>query len=179
MKLYESIQSAMDSLTNELAPAVQSIVDGTREFNPDEAFDALIHIADLKRQARDIESTINELFTADMRARGEKVREFTGHTVERKFSSTRKNWQHETLLQTVVNTSLADEQSQVVDPTTGEVLDLTVIAKPLIDNVVRNLTAAAAIREWRVTALRAIVPGLNPDDFCEVEKTEKVSIRTK
>jgi hypothetical protein len=54
-----------------------------------------------------------------------------------------------------------------------------VVAKPLIDGVVKNIVDAAAIRDWRVTALRAMIPGLNPDDFCEVEKTERVSIRKK
>jgi hypothetical protein len=75
--------------------------------------------------------------------------------------------------------SLANAEGEVVDPATGEVLDILTIAKPLIDNVVKNLTATAAIRDWRVTAVRNIVPGLNPDDFCEVEKSERVSILRK
>jgi hypothetical protein len=83
------------------------------------------------------------------------------------------------LIEAVINTSLADENGEVVNPSTGEVIDIITIAKPLIDNVIRNLTATAAIRDWRVTALRNIVPGMNPDDFCEVEKSEKVSILRK
>ena len=114
-----------------------------------------------------------------MRLNGEKVRDYGTHVAERKISSTRKNWEHKTLLEAVVNTSLADEDSRVIDPNTGEVIDLLVIAKPIIDLVVKNIADAAAIRDWRVTALRAMIPGLNPDDFCEVEKTERVSIRKK
>jgi hypothetical protein len=75
--------------------------------------------------------------------------------------------------------SLSQDGGTVIDPNTGELVDLITIAKPIIDIVVKNVTEAAAIRDWRVTALRAMLPGLNPDDFCEVEKAEKISIRRK
>ena len=114
-----------------------------------------------------------------MRQQGERALFFGDMVAERRISSTRKNWEHKTLLEAVVNKSLSEESASVVDPSTGEVLDLSYYAKPLIDNVVRNLAVAAAIRDWRVTALKAMIPGLNPDDFCEVEKAERVSIRKK
>ena len=179
MRINEQIQSVMNSLTDTAGATVKSFEDGTSEFNPDDAFNALVDIAELKRQTRQIEDSINELLVAWMRLNGEKTRDYGTHVAERKISSTRKNWEHKTLLEAVVNMSLADENSRIIDPNTGEVIDLLVVAKPLIDGVVKNIVDAAAIRDWRVTALRAMIPGLNPDDFCEVEKTERVSIRKK
>ena len=110
---------------------------------------------------------------------GDKLLEFGDMVAERKFNSSRKNWAHQVLMEVVVNQALAKDATSVVDPSTGEIIDLTTYAKPIIDSVVEHLTRAAAIREWRVTALKAMVPGLNPDDFCEVEKSERVSIRPK
>lgn len=179
MKLNEEVRGLMNNLAETVVPSVKSIENGAREFDPDEAFDALVNIAELKRQTREVEDAINELFVAWMRLNGEKIRDYGTHVAERKVSSSRKNWEHKTLLEAVVNMSLSQEDSMVIDPATGEVIDLIHIAKPLIDNVVKNLAEAAAIRDWRVTALRAMIPGLNPDDFCEVEKTERVSIRRK
>lgn len=179
MKINEQIQSVMDVLAETAGITVKSFEDGTSEFNPDDGFNALVNIAELKRQTRQIEDAVNELLVAWMRLNGEKVRDYGTHVAERKVSSSRKNWEHKVLLEAVVNTSLADENSRVIDPNTGEVIDLLVIAKPIIDTVVKNIADAAAIRDWRVTALRAMIPGLNPDDFCEVEKTERVSVRKK
>ena len=179
MKINEQIESVMNMLTETAGISVKSFEDGTSEFNPDDGFNALVNIAELKRQTRQIEDAVNELLVAWMRLNGEKVRDYGTHVAERKVSSSRKNWEHKTLLEAVVNTSLADENSRVIDPNTGEVIDLLVIAKPIIDTVVKNIADAAAIRDWRVTALRALIPGLNPDDFCEVEKTERVSVRKK
>lgn len=179
MKLNEDVQSVMNQLSETIVASVKSIENGAREFDPDEAFNALVNIAELKRQTREVEDTINELFVAWMRMNGEKIRDYGTHVAERKVSSSRKNWEHKTLIESVVNMSLAQEASSVIDPSTGEVIDLVEIAKPLVEQVVKNLSDAAAIRDWRVTALRAMIPGLNPDDFCEVEKTERVSIRRK
>lgn len=179
MKLNEQVSSLMDNMSESVSATIKSIENGAREFDPDEAFNALVNIAELKRQTREVEDSINELFVAWMRLNGEKIRDYGTHVAERKVSSSRKNWEHKTLLEAVVNMSLSNEDSTVVDPTTGEVIELIQIAKPLIDNVVKNLSDAAAIRDWRVTALRAMIPGLNPDDFCEVEKSERVSIRRK
>lgn len=179
MKINEQIQSVMDVLAETAGSTVKGFEDGTSEFNPDDGFNALVNIAELKRQTRQIEDSVNELLVAWMRLNGEKVRDYGTHVAERKVSSSRKNWEHKVLLEAVVNMSLADENSRVIDPNTGEVIDLLLIAKPIIDIVVKNIADAAAIRDWRVTALRAMIPGLNPDDFCEVEKTERVSVRKK
>jgi len=114
-----------------------------------------------------------------MRMNGDKLIELGGMVAERKFSSSRKNWEHATLVEAVVNKAISGSSGMVIDPNTGEVVDLANISKPLIDSVVESLIKTAAIREWRVTALRSMIPGLNPDDFCEVEKAERVSIRKK
>lgn len=179
MKLNEEVQLVMNQLSESVVASVKSIENGASEFDPDEAFNALVNIAELKRQTREVEDAINELLVAWMRMNGEKIRDYGTHVAERKISSSRKNWEHKTLIEAVVNMSLEQDASSVVDPNTGEVIDLISIAKPLIDEVVKNISEAAAIRDWRVTALRAMIPGLNPDDFCEVEKTERVSIRRK
>ena len=179
MKLNEPIEQSMNLLSETVAVQIKGVASGEVEFNADEAFEFLMSVADLKRVIKEYENEVNEQFVVHMRERGEKVKEYLGHTVERKISSTRKNWEHETILEAVVNMSLSGQAGDVIDPQTGEVLDLTMVAKPIIDHVVKNLVAAAAIRDWRVTALRAMIPGLNPDDFCEVEKNERVSIRKK
>lgn len=169
----ETLIKEFDSLVE------RSIVDEDYQLDMDDSFGALFMIGELKRRLSKIEEQVNISMVEHMKKNGEKVHDFGTHTVERKVSSRRKNWQHQTLIEAVINTSLSNEDSVVVDPNTGEVIDIIAVAKPLIDNVVRNLTATAAIRDWRVTALRNIVVGLNPDDFCEVEKSEKVSILRK
>ena len=169
----------MDDLAGHAKSTVVSIENGTREFDPDEAFNALVDIAEFKRQLRDVEDSINELFVAWMTLNGEKIRDYGTHVAERKVSSSRKNWEHKTLLEAVVNMSLEHEDSRVIDPVSGEVIDLVSLAKPLVDTVVKNLAEAAAIRDWRVTALKSMIPGLNPDNFCEVERSERISIRKK
>lgn len=165
----KEFESAANAFTGE---DVQSI-----DMNA--AFEAIFMIAEYKRRLGAIEEQVNQAMVTSMRMSGEKVHDFGTHKVERKVSSRRKNWQHQTLIEAVINVSLANAEGEVVDPTTGEVVDILSVAKPLIDNVVKNLTATAAIRDWRVTAVRNIIPGMNPDDFCEVEKSERVSILRK
>lgn len=178
-ELKGGIINIVDALAKDIRPSVRSLQDGTTETDPDMLFNALVDIAELKREIREVEDSLNELLVTWMRLNGEKVRVYGNHTAERKVSSTRKNWEHKTLLEAVVNMSLSQDGGTVIDPNTGELVDLITIAKPIIDVVVKNVTEAAAIRDWRVTALRAMLPGLNPDDFCEVEKAEKISIRRK
>lgn len=177
--LIVGIKGAMDFLTDSVRSTVRGLEDGATEINPDVLFNALVEISELKREVREVEDSVNELLVTWMRLNGEKVRNYGTHTAERKVSSSRKNWEHKTLLEAVVNMSLSQDGGTVIDPNTGELIDLIAIAKPIIDTVVKNVTEAAAIRDWRVTALRAMLPGLNPDDFCEVEKTERISIRRK
>lgn len=179
MSIYEAITEISVTLKENVGGATERLENEVDEFNKDNVFFALVALSDLKSQTRDLESRLNVLMTSYMRLNGEKILEFGDLIAERKFSSSRKNWEHATLLEAVVNTALSKNASSVIDPNTGELLDLSDFAKPIIDSVVEHVTRAAAIREWRVTALRAMVPGLNPDDFCEVEKAERVSIRRK
>ncbi|NQW12601.1 MAG: hypothetical protein HQ481_22280, partial [Alphaproteobacteria bacterium] len=63
---------------------------------------------------------------------GDKIIEFGSMVGERKFSSSRKNWEHATLVEAVVNKAVSGSSSMVIDPNTGEVVDLANISKPLI-----------------------------------------------
>lgn len=179
MIMYDAIKESETVLKENLGRTIERLENEAEEFNETEAFNALVALADIKGVVRDLEVRLNVLLTSWMRANGEKVLEYGDITAERKFSATRKNWQHQTLLEAVINKSLSQESTVVVDPATGEVIDLTTVARPIIDAVVENVTRAARIGDWRVTALRAMIPGMDPDNFCEVEKSERVSIRRK
>lgn len=179
MQMYELVDSVSETFKEAIGKTADRLESGAEEFDQDEVFNTLVQIAELKQVVRDTESRLNALLTKHMRMNGDKVLEYGSLIAERKFSSSRKNWDHQVLLEAVVNKALSQDAGMVVDPSTGEIVDLTAIAKPVVDAVVDTLTKAAAIREWRVTALRALIPGLNPDDFCEVDKVERVSIRRK
>jgi|TARA_R100000278_G_C5466810_1_gene162971 hypothetical protein len=100
--------------------------------------------------------------------------------IERRVSNYRKNWQNDSLLRSVVNTAMDEiEDRDYVDQTTGELINERNIVAPFIDAVVERLLACAAFRDWRVTALRNYMPGVDPDNYCEVESTTKAVIRRK
>lgn len=179
MEIYDSVREAEIILRENAQRTVERIENNAEEFNKEEAFNALVGLTDLKAVVRELEQRINILLTSWMRSQGEKILYFGDLTAERKFSSSRKNWQHATLLEAVISKSLQQESTVVVDPASGEIVDLALIARPIIDAVVGNLTHAARITDWRVTALREMIPGMDPDNFCEVEKSERVSIRKK
>jgi orotidine-5'-phosphate decarboxylase len=179
MTISHILDDHMRSLEIAIGGALDALEQDAVAFDPDDAIDSIVRFTEAKAQLRDFEQRLNALMVAYMRAAGERAIEKGDYLAERKMSSTRKNWEHATLLEAVVNASLSDEQTQLVDPSTGEVIELASIAKPLIDVVVRNISQAAAIRDWRVTALRTMIPGLNPDNFCEVEKTERVAVKRK
>lgn len=177
--MFDAIKEAQSILNDSVAKTVERLENQVEEFSETEAFNALVALSGLKSDVRELETRINILLTTWMRANGEKLIDFGDMTAERKFSTSRKNWQHGTLLEAVINKSLSQESTMVVDPSSGEVIDLTTIARPIIDAVVENVTKAARIGDWRVTALRSMLPGMDPDNFCEVEKAERVSIRKK
>lgn len=179
MQMFDAISVAVDVLNENVGATIERMEGQHEDFSQDEAFRTLIEITELKALIKEHETRLNMLLTQHMRMNGEKLLEMGNFIAERKFSSNRKNWNHQPLLEAVINRALSSDSSVVVDPATGEIIDLTAIAKPLIDAVVDNVTKAARLSDWRVTALRAMVPGLNPDDFCESEKTERVSIRRK
>ena len=179
MRMDELISSTGETLKDGIASVAGRIERREEEVNQQEVFLALAEFGELKHVVRELETRLNIILTEHMRMNGDKLLEYGNMIAERKISSSRKNWEHSTLIEAVVNNAIDGASSMVVDPNTGEVVDLANVSKPLIDAVVDNLTKAAAIRDWRVTALRTMIPGLNPDDFCEVEKAERVSIRRK
>jgi len=179
MRMDELIADVGETLKKGIESVAGRLERQEEKIDEQELFYALVEFGELKYLVRTLETRLNIILTENMRLSGEKYLEFNGMLAERKVSSSRKNWEHNTLIEAVVNKAISGASESVVDPNTGEVVDLASISKPLIDAVVENLTRAAAIRDWRVTALRAMIPGLNPDDFCEVEKAERVSIRRK
>ena len=136
MQMNELVQSAILLITENLTRTVDRLENGAEEINQDELFNTLVELSQLKYVVRDAETRLNVLLTQYMRMNGEKVLEYGNLVAERKFSSSRKNWEHGVLLEAVVNKVLSSESGLVVDPTTGEVVDLTHIAKPVIDAVV-------------------------------------------
>lgn len=179
MRMDELIADTGETLKKGIESVAGRLERQEEAIDAKELFYALVEFGELKYLVRTLETRLNVLLTEYMRMNGEKLLEFGNMIAERKVSSSRKNWEHNTLIEAVVNKAIAGASASVVDPNTGEVVDLAYISKPLIDAVVDNITRAAAIRDWRVTALRLMIPGLNPDDFCEVEKAERVSIRRK
>lgn len=177
--MHDAIKESQTILNENIGKTIERLENQVEEFSETEAFNALVALSTLKADVRELETRLNILLTTWMRANGEKLLDFGDMTAERKFSTSRKNWQHGTLLEAVINKSLSQESTVVVDPSSGEVIDLTTIARPIIDAVVENVTKAARIGDWRVTALRSMLPGMDPDNFCEVEKAERVSIRKK
>lgn len=179
MEMQQAIVDSTKFLQDHVGNTIARFESKKEEATEEELFNSLVEIGELKNLVRDLEKRLNALLVEEMRMNGDKVIEHNNLVAERRFSSTRKNWQHETLIEAVVNKALSKDSGVVVDPSSGEIIDLGEIARPIVDAVVDSLTKTAAIREWRVTALRAMVPGLNPDDFCEVEKVERVSIKPK
>jgi hypothetical protein len=179
MKMQQAIVESTKVLKEHVETEIVGLESKKNECEQDALFNSLVEIGELKNLVRELEKRINTLLVDEMRMNGDKILEYGNLVAERRFSSTRKNWQHETLIEAVVNKALSRDSGAVVDPSSGEIIDLSEIARPVVEAVVDNLMRTAAVREWRVTALRALLPGLNPDDFCEVEKVERVSIRAK
>ena len=102
----------------------------------------------------------------------------SNYEVERRVYNYRKNWQNDSLLRSVVNTAMDDiEDRNYVDQTTGELINERQIVEPFIEAVINRLLKCAAFRDWRVTALREYMPGVDPDNYCEVERSTKAVIR--
>ena len=88
-----------------------------------------------------------------------------------------RNWQNNVLIRSVVNTAMDEiADREYVDQETGEPVSERAILAPWIEAIVERLLECAAFRDWRVTALRARVPGLDPDNFCDVKRSSKATI---
>lgn len=133
-----------------------------------------------KSNMNDLNKEANPTLVTVMDMMGERRFEHSNYEVERRVSNYRKNWQNDSLIRSVVNTALDElDDRDYVDQTTGELINERQIVAPFIDAVVERLLKCAAFRDWRVTALREYMPGVDPDNYCETERTTKAVIRRK
>jgi len=130
-----------------------------------------------KSVMRDVDNEANPTLVTIMDNRGTRKFERGGLVVEKKQSSYRSNWQNNVLVRSVVNTAMDEiADREYVDQETGEPISERSILAPWIEAIVERLLECAAFRDWRVTALRARVPGLDPDNFCDVKRSSKATI---
>ena len=133
-----------------------------------------------KTNKADLDKEANPTLVTVMDMMGEKKFQHSNYEIERRVSNYRKNWQNDSLVRSVVNTALDEvEDRNYVDQNTGELVNEREIVAPFIEAVIERLLACAAFRGWRVTALRNYMPGVDPDNYCEVERTTKAVIRRK
>lgn len=131
-----------------------------------------------KTSMNDLDKEANPTLVTVMDMMGERKFQHSNYEVERRVSNYRKNWQNDSLLRSVVNTAMDDiEDRNYVDQTTGELINERQIVEPFIEAVINRLLKCAAFRDWRVTALREYMPGVDPDNYCEVERSTKAVIR--
>ncbi len=135
-------------------------------------------LGDIKAQVREVDSETNPSLVTVMDQMGERRFEVGSTMIERKVSNYRSNWQNQVLVRAVVNTALDDiEPRDYVDQETGAMISEREIVAPWMDAVVERLLECAAFRDWRVTALRARIPGMDPDNFCDVKRSVKAVLR--
>ena len=139
--------------------------------------DLLEIIKSIKANVRDAANEAHPALVTIMHNMGTKKFERGGLNVERKVSSYRTNWQNDVLIRSVINTALDEiNPRNYVDQDSGEFINEREIVAPWMDAIVDRLMACAAFRDWRVTALRAHIPGLDPDNFCDVKRSIKAVI---
>ena len=142
--------------------------------------DLLEIIKAIKANVRDADNEANPMLVAMMDNMGTKKFERGSLTVERRVSSYRTNWQNDVLVRSVINTALDEiHPRNYVDQESGAFINEREIVAPWLDAIVDRLLACAAFRDWRVTALRAHIPGLDPDNFCDVKRTVKAVVSAK
>lgn len=135
-------------------------------------------LGDIKAQVREIDNEANPSLVTVMDKMGQRNLEYASISVERRVSNYRSNWQNDVLVRAVINSALDEIQPrEYVDQETGEPIHEREIVAPWMDAVVDRLLECAAFRDWRVTALRHNIPGLNPDNFCDVKSTTKAVLR--
>lgn len=123
------------------------------ESDDQELFDALVIAHAIKGDFTDVFG----MFSAKVgeHIKDKEVSASNGQTIEKKFGSDRKGWEHEKLASEV----LRRLQSMSVDMDTGEVLiSSEEIAMKLLDYVQPSY--------WRTKELNKI--GINADNYCEV-----------
>jgi hypothetical protein len=139
--------------------------------------DLLEIIKGIKSNVRDADNEANPTLVQIMDNMGTKKFQRGILNVERKVSSYRTNWQNDVLIRSVANTALDEiEERQYVDQESGQFVSERAIVGPWLDAVVDRLLECAAFRDWRVTALRHHIPGLDPDNFCDVKRSVKAVV---
>lgn len=182
-KLIE-IQEAGDELRRLMGEAIRSAQEEAENGNLEETAGPMVDLLELikgiKASVRDADNEANPTLVTIMDNMGTKKFSRGVLSVERKVSSYRTNWQNNVLIRSVVSTAL-DEMAErnYVDQESGELVSERAIIGPWIEAVVERLLACAAFRDWRVTALRAHIPGLDPDNFCDVKRTVKAVVSMK
>lgn len=146
-RLLLTIRDDVELMSRDIA----EILDSLQEV---EALDALAQIRAARQDLAQIEATV-ERRAARLMA-GDVV-EWPGGIAERRFGKTRKEWQHDDLVQRVVTLIAVDVAT---DKTSGETDDM--LAALVQDACARF--AETHRPEWRVTALKHM--GVDADEFC-------------
>ena len=168
------------SLDIAIREAQESAENGQLEATADSMVDLLEVIKYHKSSIREGDNEANPTLVTIMDNMGTRKFEKGGLLVERKVSNYRSNWQNNVVLRSVISTALDEiDERHYVDQESGELVNERSIIGPWIEAVVDRLLECAAFRDWRVTALRARVPGLNPDNFCDVKRSVKATISRK
>ena len=178
------IEERREALRTLIAGAIndaqESAENGELENTANGLVDLLQVISWTKADIRELDNEANPTLVTVMDQMGTRKFDYGSHTIERKVSNYRSNWQNDVLIRSVVNTCLDEiEQRSYVDQETGEKIDERSIVGPWMDAVIERLLECAAFRDWRVTALRARVPGLDPDNFCDVKRSTKAVLSRK
>tara|TARA_B100000029_G_scaffold247524_1_gene244409 strand:+ start:24299 stop:24859 length:561 start_codon:yes stop_codon:yes gene_type:complete len=174
----EERRAELRALTQEtLREAQDQAESGELEKTAHELADLLQVVKWTKQDFNEIDKESNASLVVVMDKMGTKKFEYGTQMVERKVSNYRKNWQNDSLIRSVVNTAMDEIQERTyVDQHSGEVVNERTIVGPFMEAVIDRLLECAAFRDWRVTALRHYIPGIDPDNFCDVERTTKAVI---
>lgn len=173
----EDLQKKLIDLQKKTLREAQELAEQGDEDVKNRLVDLLESTKWQKSDLRDLDNEANEALVTIMDRAGTRKFESGSLNVERKVSNYRSNWQNDVLLRSVINTCLDEiEQRSYVDQDTGEKIDERDILSPWMEHVVERLLKCAAFRDWRVTALRAYIPGLDPDNFCDTKRSIKAVI---
>jgi hypothetical protein len=174
------LRRSLDAAITEAQESAEDLVYGPEndlQGTANSMVDLLEVIKAHKAVMRDVDNQANPTLVSIMDHMGTRKFERGGLVVEKKQSSYRSNWQNNVLIRSVVNTAMDEiADREYVDQETGEPISERSILAPWIEAIVERLLECAAFRDWRVTALRARVPGLDPDNFCDVKRSSKATI---
>ena len=177
----EELRGQLLTLTKETIRDTQEAAEaGLLEETAPELVDLLEVLKWTKSDIRDLDNESNETLVTIMDNMNTRKFQRGSFLVEKKISNYRTNWQNDVLLRSVINTCLDEiEPRSYVDQESGELINERQIVAPWMDAVIDRLLACAAFRDWRVTALRSHIPGLNPDNLCDVKRSVKAVISRK